>query len=209
MIIAIFFGGVDLKEKKVYSVIKRVIDVILSVILLFFLAIPMLIIWILVASTSKGGGIFAQKRIGKNGSSFVCYKFRTMRRGTPLCSAKQMAENGGADKYLTSIGKILRSTSLDELPQLWNVLKGDMSLVGPRPLIEDETEVHKAREISGVYRIRPGITGLAQVKGRNRLSDEKKVALDEQYLNDFGFAQDVRILGLTALGVVFRRDINV
>ena len=198
-----------MKGKKVYSVIKRVIDVILSVILLFFLAVPMLIIWISIAITSKGGAIFSQKRIGKNGRSFVCYKFRTMRMGTPLCSAKQMAENGGADKYLTPLGKILRSTSLDELPQLWNVLKGDMSLVGPRPLIEDETEVHRARESSGVYRIRPGITGLAQVKGRNRLSDEKKVALDEQYLNNFGFVQDVRILGLTALGVIFRRDINV
>ena len=208
MIISIFLGGVNLKEKSAYSIIKRVIDVVLSVVLLFFLAVPMLIIGLAVALTSKGGAIFSQKRIGKNKKSFICYKFRTMRREAPLCSAKQMAESGGADKYFTPLGKILRSTSLDELPQLWNVLKGDMSLVGPRPLIECEVDVHSARESNGVYSIRPGITGLAQIKGRNRISDDKKVELDAQYLNNFGLAQDLRIIGLTAIEVFFRRDVN-
>ena len=184
------------------------LDVVLGVALAAFLALPMLLIWLAVATTSRGGGIFSQVRIGKGGKEFVCYKFRTMRRDAPVCSAKQMAEQGGADRYLTPIGRFLRRTSLDELPQIWNVIKGDMSFVGPRPLIAEEREVHRARESRDVYSVRPGITGLAQVKGRNSLSDERKVELDAQYLNEFGFLQDVRILGLTALGVISRKDID-
>ena len=187
---------------------KRVLDVVFAVALVAFLAIPMALIWLAVVITSRGGGIFSQTRIGKDGKEFTCYKFRTMRRDTPVCSAKQMAEQGGAEKYLTPIGRFLRRTSLDELPQLWNVIKGDMSLVGPRPLIADEREVHRAREQSGVYRLRPGITGLAQIRGRNSISDERKVELDTQYLYELGFVQDVKILGLTALGVISKKDID-
>ena len=194
--------------RKNYLRIKRILDIVLSSLMLIFLALPMVLIWLCVVSTSSGSGIFSQTRIGKNGKEFTCYKFRTMRKDTPVCSAKQMAERGGAERYLTPIGRLLRRSSLDELPQLFNVLKGDMSLVGPRPLIADERDVHVAREQSGVYSIRPGITGLAQVRGRNSISDSEKVALDTQYLNDLGFAQDMRIIGLTALSVVSRKDIE-
>ena len=211
MAVYVFRGGMSLKGKNIrsYMILKRVLDIIFGITLSLFLAAPMALIWLAVAMTSRGGGIFSQVRIGKDGKEFICYKFRTMRKDTPVCSAKEMAEQGGADRYLTPIGRFLRRTSLDELPQLWNVVKGDMSLVGPRPLIADEREVHRARERSGVYSVRPGITGLAQVKGRNSLSDERKVELDTQYLNELGFIQDVRILGLTALGVISRKDIDV
>ena len=191
-----------------YLKIKRALDVALSLILLFFLAVPMALIWVAIVLTSRGGGIFSQIRIGKGGKKFVCYKFRTMRKNTPICSAKQMAERGGADRYVTPIGRFLRKSSLDELPQLFNVLKGDMSLVGPRPLIADELEVHLARAQRGVYAIRPGITGLAQVRGRNSVSDGVKIELDTQYLENLGFAQDIRIIGLTARSVVSQKDID-
>lgn len=201
-------NNLSFQEKYNYLKIKRVLDFALSLALLIFLAVPMAIIWLCIVFTSSGGGIFSQTRIGRDGRKFVCYKFRTMRKDTPICSAKQMAEQGGVDRYVTPIGRFLRRTSLDELPQLFNVLKGDMSLVGPRPLIADEREVHIARAKSGVYSIRPGITGLAQVQGRNSISDGRKVELDTQYLEKLGFGQDVKIIGLTALSVVSRKNID-
>ena len=193
---------------RIYMAFKRVFDVIFSVILLFFLAIPMLIIWLVIVSTSGGGGIFRQKRIGRNKEEFVCYKFRTMYRYAPVCSASKMSRIAGAEKYVTPFGKFLRRTSLDELPQLWNVIKGDMSLVGPRPLIAEEIDVHSARERCGVYSIRPGITGLAQVKGRNFIDDSKKAEIDAQYIRSMGVVQDLKILAMTVLGVAMQKGIE-
>lgn len=186
------------KNTNIYFFVKRVLDIILSFTLLLFLLLPMLVIWIFVALSSNGGGLFLQERVGRGGKHFICCKFRTMYKSAPVCSARQMSERSDAADYITPIGRFLRATSLDELPQLWNVLKGDMSLVGPRPLIAEETEVHAAREQRGVYRVRPGITGLAQVKGRNSISDGAKVELDGQYVDGLGFFQDVKILALTA-----------
>jgi len=191
-----------------YMIFKRVFDIILSALLLFFLALPMLIIWLVVVSTSSGGGIFRQKRIGRNKREFVCYKFRTMYEHTPVCSAKQMSKMADSEKYVTRFGRFLRRTSLDELPQLWNVIKGDMSLVGPRPLIAEEEEVHSAREKSGVYAVRPGITGLAQVRGRNFIDDKKKAEIDAQYIRSMGIVQDLKILAMTALGVAMQKGIE-
>ena len=196
------------KNANIYFFVKRALDIILSCALLLFLLLPMLVIWLAVALSSSGGGFFLQERVGRGGKRFVCCKFRTMYKSAPVCSARQMSELSDASSYITPIGRFLRSTSLDELPQLWNVLKGDMSLVGPRPLIADEVEVHAAREQMGVYRIRPGITGLAQVQGRNSISDARKVELDAKYLDEFGFLQDARILALTAIGVISRKDID-
>ena len=129
----------------------------------------------------------------------MCYKFRTMYADTPRnCPAARL----DADKFITPIGKLLRRTSLDELPQLFNVLKGDMSIVGPRPLIIEEVEVHQNREKLGIYALRPGITGLSQIRGRNRLSDSEKVAFDAQYLAEFGVLQDAKIIGATLAKVL-------
>ena len=200
-----------MKEKKrILSVycryVKRILDAFFSLILIVAFLPMMFIIGIAIKIDSKGNIIFKQKRMGKDGKIFTCYKFRTMYADAPKSvPAKDFYD---ASKYVTRVGRFLRRSSFDELPQLFNVLKGDMSLVGPRPLIADEREVHIARAKSGVYSIRPGITGLAQVQGRNSISDGRKVELDTQYLEKLGFGQDVKIIGLTALSVVSRKNID-
>ena len=193
-------------SKSIYTVIKRLLDILFSGILLTFLLVPMAIIWIAVCLSSSGGGIFRQKRVGREGRAFVCYKFRTMYKSAPpSCPSSRLAE---AEKYITPIGRFLRRASLDELPQLFNVLKGDMSLVGPRPLILEEKEVHDKRKKNGVYALRPGMTGLSQVSGRDAVSDEKKVELDTMYLLRLGFWQDAKILGITVGRVLTGNGIN-
>ncbi len=188
------------KKRCGYATLKRALDVLLSASLLFFLAAPMLLIWLAIRISSRGEGIFKQARIGKNGKSFVCYKFRTMYKCAP--SNTPSSDFSSVEKYVTPIGRILRRTSLDELPQLYNVLKGDMSLVGPRPLIFEETDMHRMRTEYGVYSIRPGITGLSQINGRDSISDARKAELDRAYLEAFGFIQDVKIIGKTVTEVI-------
>ena len=182
------------KNKRPYFFVKRLLDVVFSGVLIIFLSLPMLIIWVAVRLDSCGLPIFKQTRIGRGGKKFLCYKFRTMRADAPECPTKDF-KNMSA--YVTRTGRFLRRSSLDELPQLINVLKGDMSLVGPRPLICGEQDVHRMRMQRGVYSIRPGITGLSQICGRDELSDEKKVELDRAYLDGLGLWQDIRILGKT------------
>ena len=193
-------------SKGIYTVIKRLLDILFSSILLTFLLVPMAIIWIAVCLNSSGGGIFRQIRVGRGGREFVCYKFRTMYKSAPpSCPSSRFTE---AEKYITPIGRFLRRASLDELPQLFNVLKGDMSLVGPRPLILAEKEVHIKRQENGVYTLRPGMTGLSQVNGRDAVTDEKKVELDTMYLLSLGFWQDAKILGITVGRVLTGNGIN-
>ena len=188
------------KKRRSYTLLKRGLDIVLSVGLLAALGIPMLLIWVAVRLDSRGAGIFRQVRIGRNGRPFVCYKFRTMYEYAPhSCPSSKLSE---PQEYVTPIGRILRRTSLDELPQLFNVLKGDMSLVGPRPLIIEEGDIHLQRRAMGVYELRPGITGLSQVSGRNAISDELKARLDRRYLEEFGLMQDVRILSRTVGRVI-------
>ena len=180
--------------------IKRFLDISLSIVLIALLSPLMLLIAVIVISESRGGAIFKQKRMGKNGKIFTCYKFRTMRVDAPHSTPAR--ELGDPEKYLTRIGGFLRRSSLDELPQLFNVLKGDMSLVGPRPLIFEETEMHERRENEGIYALRPGLTGLAQIKGRNLLLDNEKLENDKFYLENLRIRLDARILFLT-VGCVF------
>lgn len=188
------------KKRRSYTLLKRGLDIVLSVGLLAALGIPMLLIWVAVRLDSRGAGIFRQVRIGRNGRPFVCYKFRTMYEYAPhSCPSARLSK---PQEYVTPIGRILRRTSLDELPQLFNVLKGDMSLVGPRPLIIEEGDIHLQRRAMGVYELRPGITGLSQVSGRNAISDELKARLDRRYLEEFGLMQDVRILSRTVGRVI-------
>ena len=142
--------------------------------------------------------------MGKGGKIFCVYKFRTMYTHTP--SNVATAEFKSVENYITKVGKILRVTSLDELPQLVNVLKGEMSLIGPRPLILAEKDIHAQRLENGVYLMRPGITGYAQINGRDFVSTLSKVELDTEYLHEFSFWLDVQILFKTAVVVFLRKD---
>ncbi len=182
---------------------KRVLDAVCAACLLVILSPLMLMIGLAVSLTSSGGAIFCQTRLGKDGAPFCCYKFRTMRRDAPpSCPTAHLAD---ANRYITPVGRWLRRSSLDELPQLWNVLRGDMSLVGPRPLIPEEGWVHRMRHRTGADRLRPGITGLAQIRGRDLLCDEEKVRMDACYARRISFRTDMRIL-LQTLGHVSRRE---
>ncbi len=163
----------------------------------------MLVIAVAVRLDSDGEVLFKQRRIGKMGKVFECYKFRTMYKDAP--DDRPSSDFADAHKYITRVGAFLRKTSLDELPQLFNVLKGDMSIVGPRPLIIAEREMHEKRMKNGVYSLRPGITGLSQVSGRDRVSDADKIRLDTQYAHSVSLLADVRIVGMT-FGRVLRGD---
>lgn len=185
----------DRRER--YAVWKRGMDIGFSAILLFFLCLPMLCVALLIRLTSAGPVIFRQVRVGRNGKHFVCYKFRTMLPSAP--SDRPTASFVDAERFITPVGRFLRRSSLDELPQLWNVLRGDMSLVGPRPLIPNEKEIHELRKRCGVYRLRPGLTGLAQISGRDDLNDREKARLDSRYAHRLGFAEDMGIV-LQTLG---------
>lgn len=186
-----------------YLYFKRLMDILISFVLLVILSPLMAFICIMIKGTSKGPVIFKQIRFTKGMRKFEIYKFRTMMMDTPNLATSQF-EN--SEQYVTKIGKILRKTSLDELPQLWNVLKGDMSIVGPRPLIPEEGgDIHNIRNKNGVYILRPGITGLAQVNGRDLISDDEKVRLDTDYLYNISLITDIKLLIETVI-VVFRRE---
>ena len=181
----------------VYPFIKRILDIMVSLILIAVLFFPMAIIWLTIKIRTKESAIFKQKRVGADGHVFICYKFRTMYINAP--SELSTAEFINVSAFITPIGKKLRKSSLDELPQLFNVLLGHMSLVGPRPLIERERTAHEMRYGSGASHLRPGITGLAQIRGRDMLDDINKVFFDTEYAFNMGFLLDTRILISTLL----------
>lgn len=188
----------------VYRFFKRLGDIILSLLAILILWPLMLILSIWIRADSKGPAIFAQNRVGRKGRLFKIYKFRTMRTDAPKEMATKNLENPYS--YITKSGNFLRRTSLDELPQLFNILKGDMSLVGPRPLIENEGKsIHRLRLKAGVYKVRPGITGWAQVNGRDYVPDAEKVAYDKEYSDNLSFGFDMKILFKT-VAVVFKRE---
>ena len=165
-----------------YFYVKRFFDIIFSSVLLLLMCLPMLMIYVGVILYDGFPGIFKQERIGLNGKRFICYKFRTMRIDAPKNLSTEEFYN--ADNFITPIGAFLRRTSLDELPQLFNVFLGEMSIVGPRPLIPHEKSVHDKRMVFSVYSVRPGITGLAQICGRDDLPSEKKVECDAIYVEN-------------------------
>lgn len=177
---------------RAYCKVKRALDVLLSFLALVVLLIPMAIISLIVYIDDPGKIIFSQNRVGLHGKRFKLYKFRTMKSETPKYLSTMDMKN--PDQFITRVGRVLRKVSLDELPQLYNVLRGDMSLIGPRPLISDEYEIHAMRMRFGVYNVRPGITGLAQINGRDLVSPEEKVRWDVKYLENFGFPGDLKIL---------------
>ena len=181
---------------------KRFFDIIIVSVLLPLLVIPILLITIAICLTSKGSSLYWSNRIGKDGVIFQMPKFRSMLINTPAV-ATHLLDN--PDVYLSPIGGFLRRSSLDELPQLFSVLKGDMSFVGPRPALYNQDDLISLRTKRGVDKLLPGITGWAQVNGRDELSISDKVALDVEYLNRQSFWFDIKILWMTFLKVV-RRD---
>ncbi len=178
-----------------YCGLKRVLDFILSALGLTVLLVPLALTAVVIYIDDPGNIFFCQKRVGRNGKLFTLYKFRTMKKDTPKYMATMDVDD--PDKYITRIGHVLRKLSLDEIPQLFNVLKGDMSLVGPRPLIPNEEEIHTMRDRFGVYSVRPGVTGLAQINGRDLVSPAEKVRWDVRYVEHFGLWLDVKILFAT------------
>jgi O-antigen biosynthesis protein WbqP len=184
---------------------KRVFDLILAVSLFLLLLIPLLLATILVIATSKGSALYYSDRIGKNNSIFKMPKFRSMLTVTPVV-ATHLLDN--PNSYLSPIGGFLRRSSLDELPQLFSVLKGDMSFVGPRPALYNQEDLIDLRTEKGVDKLLPGITGWAQVNGRDELSIPDKVALDVEYLNRQSFWFDIKILWMTFLKVIKRDGVN-
>ena len=182
---------VDIMNRQ-YLVFKRIIDIIIALVALLIIALPMLIVILIVYIDDPGNVIFTQYRVGMGGRRFKLYKLRTMWRDTPKYMSTSEVDD--PNRYITRVGHILRRLSIDELPQLINVLKGDMSIVGPRPLISDEHEIHDLRMKFGVYKIRPGLTGLAQIRGRDMVSPADKVHWDVRYLEEFGLWTDVKIV---------------
>jgi len=184
---------------------KRLFDIVLAGLLLAVLSIPMAVIATLIRLGSKGPALYWSDRIAKNNNIFKMPKFRTMRLGTPAM-ATHLLPNPGI--YLTAIGKFLRKLSLDELPQLFSILKGDMSFVGPRPALFNQQDLIELRTRKGVHRLIPGITGWAQINGRDELPIPVKVQYDEYYLHHRSFGFDLRILGLTIIRVALRSGVT-
>jgi len=178
---------------------KRLFDVNLSLLLLGIFSLPMFLVALLVKFTSRGPVLYWSDRVGRNNSIFKMPKFRTMRIDAPAV-ATHMLES--PDKYLTPIGSFIRRFSLDELPQLWSVLKGDMSLVGPRPALYNQDDLVVLRTQKGIHKIIPGITGWAQINGRDDLPIPVKVGLDVHYLEHRSLMFDMNILLLTLFKVL-------
>ena len=189
-----------------YHRVKRILDVVIAGVATLILLIPMAILLLLVYIDDPGKVIFTQNRVGKDGKLFHIYKVRTMVAGTP--QNLSAAEFRDAARYVSRMGAFLRKTSLDELPQLINVLKGDMSIIGPRPLIAEESRIHELRKRYGVYQTRPGITGLAQINGRNNISTTQKVWWEVKYLQNFSFKTDCKILFATVPKILRGADVK-
>ncbi len=184
---------------------KRALDLALVLIIGLAAAIPMALIALLVRLTSSGPALYWSDRIGRRNAVFRMPKFRTMRLGTPAVATHLMTD---ARPFLTPIGSFLRKTSLDEMPQLWSILKGDMSFVGPRPALFNQHDLIALRTQCGVHELIPGLTGLAQVRGRDELPIPEKVKLDEEYLRRRSLALDAQILWLTLIRVLRREGVS-
>ena len=179
---------------------KRGIDCILSLIGLIILSPILLIIAVIIKVTSPGPILFRQERVGKNNKHFRIMKFRTMRIDTPKDCPTHLLEN--PDQYITKIGHILRKTSLDELPQLWNIFIGDMAVIGPRPSLPNQYDLNELRDQNGASAVRPGLTGLAQISGRDELEISVKAALDGEYVKNISFFMDLKLFLGTFISVL-------
>lgn len=184
---------------------KRFFDFTVSLLLIILLSPLFVIISIIIFIDAGNPVVFKQYRVGKDNKLFFIYKFRTMRNNTRNTATANLKE---ADRQITKSGRFLRKTSLDELPQLFNVLLGDMSFVGPRPLIPEEKEIRKLRKKYNVYSVRPGITGWAQVNGRDMLSNKEKALFDKEYIDKQSVGFDIKIMFKTVAVVLKRENIS-
>ncbi len=196
--ITIDLSNVANKASALYSISKRTMDIVSSLVGLILLSPLFLLVAILIKLDSKGPIIFKQIRIGKNSKPFYIYKFRSMKIDAPNLSTEEFIN---ASDFTTKVGKFIRKTSIDELPQLVNILKGDMSIVGPRPVIEREVRLLELRKECNVDSILPGITGLAQINGRDNIDDYEKVKYDFEYLSKRNLVLDIKIIINTVLKV--------
>ncbi|MCD7955286.1 MAG: sugar transferase [Lachnospiraceae bacterium] len=195
---------VDIGEKRtVYlKFFKRFIDVVLSGLGLIILAIPMGIVAIAIKIEDPGPAIFKQKRIGIHKSYFSLYKFRSMKVATPDIPTHLMEH---PEQYITKVGKFIRKTSIDELPQMWNIFKGDMSIIGPRPALWNQDDLIAERDKYGANDVKPGLTGWAQINGRDELEIPVKAKLDGDYVKRMGFGMDLRCF-FGSIFAVLRED---
>ncbi len=184
---------------------KRLFDFLSALIIVVIIIAPSLIIALLIKITSKGSILFWSKRIGINNKIFLMPKFRTMTQDTPDVATHLLKD---PDQFLTSMGPFLRRTSLDEIPQLYSVLLGDMSLVGPRPALFNQEDLINLRTEKGIHKLKPGITGWAQVNGRDEITIPEKVSLEEEYLDKMSWKMDMYILWLTFVKVLKKDSIT-
>ena len=184
----------------VYLKIKRLIDIILSFLAIIVLSPVFLIITVAIKIDSKGPVLFKQKRVGINKTHFNILKFRTMRIDTPKDTPTHLLEN--PDQWITRVGRFLRKTSLDELPQIWNIFTGRMSIIGPRPALWNQYDLIEERDKYGANNIRPGLTGWAQINGRDELPIEVKAKLDGEYVEKLSFKMDVKCFFKTIASVI-------
>jgi O-antigen biosynthesis protein WbqP len=184
---------------------KRTFDLVLSLCAGAVLLIPILLVALAVRMSSKGSALYWSERVGRNNQLFKMPKFRSMRINTPAVATHLLTR---PEQYLTPIGNFLRKSSLDELPQLWSIIRGDMSIVGPRPALFNQADLIALRTQAGVHTLMPGLTGWAQVNGRDELPIPQKVALDVQYLQLQSLWFDLKIVGLTVLKVLRREGVT-
>ncbi len=185
---------------RLYLKLKRLLDIILTLLGLIVLLPVFLILIIAIKLDSRGPVFFKQKRVGKKKSYFHILKFRTMKIDTPKDTPTHLLQN--PDQYITRVGKFLRKTSLDELPQIWNILVGHMSVIGPRPALWNQYDLIAERDKYGANDIRPGLTGWAQINGRDELPIEVKAKLDGEYVDNISFWMDVKCFFGTIVSVV-------
>jgi O-antigen biosynthesis protein WbqP len=184
---------------------KRMLDLALVTLAGFVLLIPVIFVTLAVRVTSKGPALYWSDRVGRNNQIFKMPKFRSMQVGTPAVATHLL---NNPDAYLTPIGSFLRKSSLDELPQLWSILKGDMSFVGPRPALFNQTDLIGLRTQANVHCLTPGLTGWAQINGRDELPIPEKVKFDVEYLHRKSLLFDIKIIFLTAWKVIHRDNVS-
>lgn len=188
-----------------YPIVKRLLDILLSLIALIVLSPLLILVAVAIRLTSPGPIFFCQRRVGLHKEYFTIYKFRTMRMDAPKDIPTHLL--GDPKNYTTPIGNFLRKTSIDELPQLFNILKGDMSIVGPRPALWNEYDLVAARDKVGANNLVPGLTGWAQVNGRDNLLPEEKAHFDGEYVQNFSFRMDIKCIFKTVSYVIRGSDI--
>ena len=189
-----------------YMFIKLVLDTLLAIVSLIIFGPLMLVVALMIVLDSKGPALYRQQRVGQFGKEFTILKFRSMRTDAPNISTAEMEKL--AEIPYTRLGQILRKTSIDELPQLLNILRGEMSFIGPRPALPSQTDVNTTREEAGVHQVRPGLTGLAQIMGRDELDCETKVVYDTKYCRNMSLDYDIKIFFQTFIAVFTARGIK-